>query len=191
MDPSRLLHRICAVQALYFMATGLWPILHIRSFMAVTGPKTDLWLVRTVGMLVIVIGAVLWRAYRLRRHQTGTVAMLGLGSAMGFLLVDIASVLTHAVGPVYWLDAAVQLVFLFGWIVARVPDAPWPVADVAALEHPRPRTPWNRVRHHVRRSYAGWILGFLLAMLISMALVGIGPDGSPATPDEDRGDTVE
>src|SRR3712207_8811708 len=33
-----------------------------RSFQAVTGPKTDLWLVKTVGVLVIAIGSVLCSA---------------------------------------------------------------------------------------------------------------------------------
>jgi hypothetical protein len=33
--------------------------LNIRSFQAVTGPKTDLWLVQTVGVLVTVIGLTL------------------------------------------------------------------------------------------------------------------------------------
>jgi hypothetical protein len=31
----------------------------MRSFLAVTGPKTDLWLVKSVGILIAVIGAAL------------------------------------------------------------------------------------------------------------------------------------
>ena len=42
------------VQAGYFVVTGVWPIVHMRSFLAVTGPKTDLWLVKTIGVLVTV-----------------------------------------------------------------------------------------------------------------------------------------
>ena len=30
------------------LAGGLWPLLHIRSFEWVFGPKTDRWLVKTV-----------------------------------------------------------------------------------------------------------------------------------------------
>jgi hypothetical protein len=43
-------------QAAYYLMTGLWPLFHRRSFEAVTGPKTDYWLVRTVGVLVAAIG---------------------------------------------------------------------------------------------------------------------------------------
>jgi hypothetical protein len=35
-------------QGAYFVATGVWPLVHIRWFEAVTGPKVDKWLVGTV-----------------------------------------------------------------------------------------------------------------------------------------------
>ncbi|HSV16298.1 MAG TPA: hypothetical protein VLI90_18690, partial [Tepidisphaeraceae bacterium] len=56
---------IAIIQAVYFAVTGVWPIVHIKSFIAVTGPKTDIWLVRTVGLLITVVGVVIgvagWR----------------------------------------------------------------------------------------------------------------------------------
>ena len=48
MKPYRLLLRL---QGIFYLLTGIWPVLHIESFMAVTGPKTDIWLVKTVGLL--------------------------------------------------------------------------------------------------------------------------------------------
>jgi hypothetical protein len=48
---------IARVQGWFYLLTGLWAILDIDSFQRVTGPKVDLWLVKTVGVLVIVIGA--------------------------------------------------------------------------------------------------------------------------------------
>lgn len=48
---------VAYVQGIYFLATGIWSLVHIASFQKVTGPKTDLWLVKTVGLLVIAIGA--------------------------------------------------------------------------------------------------------------------------------------
>ena len=53
---SRLL---AGIQGLYYLITGIWPLVHMESFLAVTGPKTDLWLVQTVGALIAVIGAML------------------------------------------------------------------------------------------------------------------------------------
>jgi hypothetical protein len=63
MDPSKpLMKAVARVQALYFIPFSLWGLLHIRSFMWVTGKKEDVWLVKTVCLLLIIIGAVLGRA---------------------------------------------------------------------------------------------------------------------------------
>src|SRR3954470_3170999 len=50
---------VSLVQGLYFTLTGIWPILHLRSFEAITGRKRDRWLVKTVGGLIAVVGASL------------------------------------------------------------------------------------------------------------------------------------
>ncbi len=36
-------------QGLYYTVSGLWPLISLRTFTLVTGPKVDLWLVKTVG----------------------------------------------------------------------------------------------------------------------------------------------
>lgn len=52
---------VAAGQALLYLATGLWPVIHLRSFLSVTGPKTDLWLVESFGLLIAAFGLVLHR----------------------------------------------------------------------------------------------------------------------------------
>jgi len=56
-DPT--VRPLTIAQGAYFAATGVWPLVHMRSFEAITGPKADKRLVRTVGVLVTVIGGVL------------------------------------------------------------------------------------------------------------------------------------
>lgn len=51
--------RLLIAQAVYYAATGIWSPVSLGSFERVTGPKGDGWLVKTVGVLVTVIGAVL------------------------------------------------------------------------------------------------------------------------------------
>ena len=46
---------VALIQGLYFLVSGVWPIIHIASFLKITGPKTDLWLVKTVGVLLSVL----------------------------------------------------------------------------------------------------------------------------------------
>ena len=88
IEPSNGRGRALALgQGLYFAATGIWPLVHMPSFEAVTGPKTDKWLVRTVGVLVAVIGGVLV-AGAARRTVSAETAALAIGSAAGLGAID-------------------------------------------------------------------------------------------------------
>jgi len=81
-EPAALWPWVALAQGSYYVLTGVWSLVHIRSFQAVTGPKTDLWLVKTVGVLVIAIGGVLCSA-GLRRQATPEIPSLAVGSAVG------------------------------------------------------------------------------------------------------------
>jgi len=109
------------VQGLYFVLTGVWPLAHIESFMAVTGPKTDLWLVQTVGVLVLVIGLVLCLA-GYRRQRTPEVLLLALGSALALAGVDCVFVIQGRISAIYLLDAAVELVLVALWVYPWLGD---------------------------------------------------------------------
>jgi hypothetical protein len=95
---------LLAFQGFYYIATGLWSLSSIRTFMAITGPKTDIWLVKTVGVLVIAIGAVLLRA-GLRRRPPGEAALLAFGSGVGLAGIDTYYVARRRISPIYLLDA--------------------------------------------------------------------------------------
>lgn len=94
--------------AAYYAATGAWPLLHVRSFEAVTGPKTDTWLVKTVGALALANGVVL--AYGARREEIAaeTIA-LAICGALAFSAIDVVYVTRGRIAPVYLADAAVEL----------------------------------------------------------------------------------
>lgn len=40
---------------MFYLAAGLWPIVSLHSFEAVTGPEQDDWLVKTIGGLIAAI----------------------------------------------------------------------------------------------------------------------------------------
>ena len=104
-------------QGFYFVITGLWPIVSIRTFQIVTGRKTDLWLVKTVGVLVGVIGVVLISA-GLRQQTTLEVLLLAVGSAAGLTTIDVVYVAKGRILPVYLLDAVAELILIAGWALA-------------------------------------------------------------------------
>lgn len=100
----------------YFALTGIWPLLHYRSFEKVTGRKTDVWLVKILGALIIVVGCLLLFA-AWRNEVNGYVVMAGTGSAVVLLLADVIYVARKVIAPVYLADAAVELVLLGLWIL--------------------------------------------------------------------------
>ena len=103
-----------AVQGLFYLATGVWPLVHIESFVAVTGPKTDLWLVYTVGVLVAVVGLVLLNAARTGR-VTRDIALLGVGCAAALAAIDVIFVTRQVIDQVYLADAAVEALLIVWW----------------------------------------------------------------------------
>jgi hypothetical protein len=104
---------ILFVQGLYYLITGFWPLVSIDSFEAVTGEKTDDWLVQTVGVLAAVIGATLLVGVTRRRPGRESLALSVL-SIFGFAAVDIVFVLRGTIGPIYLADAAGQAALLIG-----------------------------------------------------------------------------
>lgn len=103
-----------AVQGAYYVLTGPTPFLSRRRFEAVTGPKTDWWLVNTVAGLITVAGAALW--------ETDS-RVLGAGSAAVLGAVDVYYVARRVISPVYLLDAAIQGACLALWVGS--PKSKW------------------------------------------------------------------
>jgi hypothetical protein len=108
---------VALVQAVVYIATGIWPFASMRTFLLVTGPKVDLWLVRTVGALVTVIGAVIGLA-GIRRQRSPEVALLAIGSAATLTGIDVYYVAKRRISRVYLLDAVGETVLILAWLWA-------------------------------------------------------------------------
>lgn len=105
---------IARIQGWFYLFSGAWPLLHRDSFEAVTGPKTDFWLVRTVGLLLCVSGGVMLLAARARR-VTREIALLGVLQAAALLVVDLVCVFEPRTTPIYLLDAMAETALIAGW----------------------------------------------------------------------------
>jgi hypothetical protein len=121
---SSLFILLCSLQGLYFLITGVWPLVSIETFQAVTGQKTDHfvtgresdhWLVNTVGVLVTANSLVLLLA-AWRGRPSLEVILLGIASAVGLIAIDVVYVLREVLAPVYLADAANELLFVAGWL---------------------------------------------------------------------------
>src|SRR3954465_6498544 len=85
---------------------GIWPLLHLRSFEAVFGPKVDRWLVCTVAGLLTSVGYAQWRAGTEQdwRHAR----RLGVATSTTLLVVDLVNVPRGRIRATYLIDAAAE-----------------------------------------------------------------------------------
>ncbi|OKL38598.1 hypothetical protein [Pontibacter flavimaris] len=108
---------VSVLQGAYWLVTGVWPFLHLRSFIWVTGPKEDYWLLYTVAVLISVIGATLLAA-GLRKGVTLEIKWLGMGGAAGLIFIDVYFALQDVIRDVYLLDALAEAGLIILWLWA-------------------------------------------------------------------------
>jgi hypothetical protein len=102
------------------LAGGLWPLLHIRSFEMVFGPKTDRWLVKTVAGLLIVNG-ITQLATSSSAGSMRQARRLGVGTAAVLAAVDLIYVPAGRISKTYLVDAAVEVAWIMAWYQADMP----------------------------------------------------------------------
>lgn len=110
-----LLRPLLWVQSTYIFITAVWPLVHINSFMEVTGYKTDVWLVKTVGALLIPVAVCLYTHLFLRTDHRPAIALGGL-TAVAFICIDFYYALNDVISDVYLLDGVVEILFLILWL---------------------------------------------------------------------------
>jgi energy-converting hydrogenase Eha subunit E len=120
MKRSRFIVHLLWIQGIYYALTAIWPLVHIDSFMMVTGPKQDIWLVKTVSVLILCMsltflyGACYNTDYRLIR-------LIAASAALGLMVIDVWYYLQGAIKWVYLLDAFTELVLVACWCRHKIP----------------------------------------------------------------------
>jgi hypothetical protein len=114
LDPLRAL-------GLYWLASGTWGVLELRTFQLVTGPKTDTWLVQSFGALVAAIGAGLLAARGAEGRRDA--ARIGTLGALAIAACEVYFVKRRRIRPVYLLDAVVEVGLVVAMIRASGPSA--------------------------------------------------------------------
>jgi hypothetical protein len=106
---------LAMAQGVFYFSTGAWPLFSIASFQAVTGPKTDIWLVKTIGLLLVVIGIALFTA-GIRWRVTLEIFLLGIGTAASLAIIEVVYVFKGRISPVYLVDFFLELILIGWWI---------------------------------------------------------------------------
>jgi hypothetical protein len=116
---------IATIQGGYFLATGLWPLVHVESFQAVTGRKTDNWtgseadhwLLNTVSVLILSIAVPLLVA-AWRNTITPEIILLAVGAALALTGIDFVYVSRGVIAQIYLADAAAEILLILLWLFA-------------------------------------------------------------------------
>ena len=112
---TRVYKWLSAIQGVYTVLTALWPLVHIESFFKVTGPKTDIWLVKTVAAILIPLGLCFLLAYRIQRDHW-IIILAGITTSVALASIDFYYTGNHTIKWVYALDGVMQTIFLIIWL---------------------------------------------------------------------------
>jgi hypothetical protein len=108
--------RVAAAQAVLYVSTGVWPLVHRRSFERATGPKVDFWLVETVGVTVGAIGIGLAQAVLGGGPISRELRSIGIVAAAGLAVLDTVYVARRRISRVYLVDALAEGALAAAWL---------------------------------------------------------------------------
>jgi hypothetical protein len=117
---NRIFRLIILLQGSYTFITAVWPLVHISSFLEVTGPKTDIWLVKTVGALLIPVSACLMIFRFIPTIDKKPALLLGSLCSIAFICIDFYYASTDVISDVYLIDGFIQIAFLLAWMYLSV-----------------------------------------------------------------------
>lgn len=103
--------------AAYYIVGSIWPLVSGRTFEWVTGKKQDMWLVKTVALLLCTVGAGVGSA-GVKNRITPEITGIAAGSAASLAMIDIINVGRGRISKVYLLDALGNIILIGGWIAA-------------------------------------------------------------------------
>jgi hypothetical protein len=118
-------------QGVYYLLTGLWPLVSVGTYHWLTRHQGDVWLAQSVGVLTLVIGATLCLA-AYRRQSSPEILLLAFGSALGMAAVDF-HLFFRGYSALYLLDAVLELALVAFWVYAWRRSATRVAAPPAAI----------------------------------------------------------
>jgi hypothetical protein len=106
------------VQGAMYVATGLWPIVHIQSFERMAGPRASRGLVRTFGAVMATVGlSLLLRGMRRSRQQTAS--PLGAVGSLALSMANSVYAGRGRISPVSISRVIAQTALLVAWVMRR------------------------------------------------------------------------
>ena len=102
------------MQGMYIFLTALWALVDIKSFMIITGPKTDIWLVKTVAVSLISIS--LFFILSSAKSEDPAVSFAAFVFSFGFGYLDFFYSMNNTIRWVYAIDGIIESLFGLLWL---------------------------------------------------------------------------
>jgi hypothetical protein len=113
--PTGLYRFLLWFQGVYTLLTAIWPLIDIQSFLWASGPKTDIWLVKTVGACLTAIALSLLSFLFVSTHPLPAI-VLGGCTAVGMACIDFYYTFTNTISAIYLWDGTLETAFALTWI---------------------------------------------------------------------------
>jgi hypothetical protein len=114
---------LALAQGVYYAAFGAWPLVHLKSFETVTGPKREEWLTKGVGACWLNVGLHLIEAGRHGGRVRRDVRALAIRMAATFAAFDFHYAgRRRRISPLYLINGFVQLGFVALWGFEKVAE---------------------------------------------------------------------
>jgi len=114
---------LALAQGAYFAVVGAWPLVHLRSFEMVTGPKLEEWPTKGVGACWLNVGIHLIEAGRHGGRVRRDVRALAVRMAASFALFDFHYAgRRRRISPVYLINGFIQLGFVALWGLEKLAE---------------------------------------------------------------------
>ena len=110
------IRRLAPAHGSFNLFNGLWPLVSMRTFEAVFGPKVDRWLVHTVGGRLTTVAVV--QLGSREPDQLRIARLLGMGTAATLLTIDVVYVPQRRISRMYLADAVCEVGWLTAWAFA-------------------------------------------------------------------------
>lgn len=105
------------IQGIYYFFTGVWPLVHLRSFEKITGDKKEHWLLYAVSLMITCSSLVFLVASLRRGPLPIEVLTLSISNVVVLSFIDIYFCLKGIIRKIYLIDALIELFILAGVLV--------------------------------------------------------------------------
>lgn len=106
------LKTVLFLQGLYYTLTAFWPLVHIESFMKVTGHNKMDWLVYTVALMILSSGLVFLYTGMGDSSVPAEVVILSVLNGLSLAYIDIYFSFKKVIRKIYLADAFVEIMII-------------------------------------------------------------------------------